>query len=367
MSLFTRPTMSAVLLFVVLTTASQSGGAQPSATALTKVRLGVGNAALPPALAHFTSIPRILGYWNQEGLDVQVVVLDGSLALEQALAVDKIDVGMDATSAMMASIQAGSDPIAYYTEATRNFWLTVVPQNSPIKDLADMRGKRLGVPSLESAVVPINRALLSSVGLAPSDYQIIAVGFGADAYAALQAGRIDALGSFDLAVAAVAAQGIALRELSSPLSKDLGFMQALVTRKRALSSKRDVLVRLARGIAKGIVFAKTNPEAAARLHWAVYPETKPTGVSDSDALARAVRSMNARLANIEPVNGSYGEATSKQIEQYIAVLVQAQLLKAPLTIDQVWTGVLVKDANTFDQNAIVQQAKSCQPSANGCR
>ncbi len=41
----------------------------------------------------------------------------------------------------------------------------VVPDDSPIKTVADLKGKTVGVPSLASGSVPFARALIASVGV----------------------------------------------------------------------------------------------------------------------------------------------------------------------------------------------------------
>ena len=43
-------------------------------------------------------------------------------------------------------------------------------------------------------------------------------------------------------------------------------------------------VALAQGYAKGTVFALNNPEAAIRILWEVFPQTRSPGKSEADAL-----------------------------------------------------------------------------------
>ena len=51
-----------------------------------------------------------------------------------------------------------------------------------------------------------------------------------------------------------------------------------------LANNRQQAVALARGYAKGTVFAIANPEAAIRILWEVYPQTKATGKDEATAL-----------------------------------------------------------------------------------
>src|ERR1043165_9740463 len=64
-----------------------------------------------------------------------------------------------------------------------------------------------------------------------------------------------------------------------------------------LQTHRKEAVALAQGYAKGTVFALETPEAAIRILWEVYPQTKPTGKDDATALRDDIHTLNARAKN----------------------------------------------------------------------
>ena len=61
------------------------------------------------------------------------------------------------------------------------------------KTLADVRGRKLGVCALDTQSHTVACLALAQVGLAPEDVTFVAVGEGAEAAAALRAGRVQAL------------------------------------------------------------------------------------------------------------------------------------------------------------------------------
>ena len=65
-------------------------------------------------------------------------------------------------------------------------------------------------------------------------------------------------------------------------------------RKSDLAKNRDIYVRFFRAMAKSTVFAYTNPDVAIKLHYEVYPESKPKGKTDAEALVEARKINNSR-------------------------------------------------------------------------
>ena len=64
-----------------------------------------------------------------------------------------------------------------------------------------------------------------------------------------------------------------------------------------LANQRAQAVALGQGYAKGTIFAINNPEAAIRMLWEVFPQTKPTGKTEEDALRDDVKTLLARAKN----------------------------------------------------------------------
>src|SRR5690606_37922542 len=127
------------------------------------------------------------------------------------------------------------------------------------------------------------------------------------------------------------------------VSRDkVGFNAGLIVRQEDIEKNRAMLVALARGVAKSILFARTNPEAAVRIHWKVYPGTKPRGVSEEEAMRRSLMPLQARLKNVDMPEGLFGNATTSQIDGYMNLMVAGGQLKQPLPISAVWDPSMIR-------------------------
>ena len=236
--------------------------------AVTTKDISVGHAA-------HSSLPIALGYWKAEGLDVEVTSVEGSAAGLQQLGSGNIHVVSLGPEEILIGREKGVRIKGFFVQARTTIFRVVVPADSPIKAVAELRGKTVGVPALASGSVPFVKALVASVGVDPEkDLSLLAVGVGAPGALALQQKKVDALALWDTLQASLENRGLALRRLDLPMVQDM-IGQTLATSDGYLAENPDVLVGFARGIAKAILFGLTNPEAAVRIHWKVYPQTKP--------------------------------------------------------------------------------------------
>src|SRR6202040_2549380 len=86
----------------------------------------------------------------------------------------------------------------FYTAYQGNIYGIAVPEDSPVKTFADLKGKRIGVISMASAGVIIPRPLAAMNGLDPvRDVSIRVAGEAAQTAALLRSHQVDALSQFD--------------------------------------------------------------------------------------------------------------------------------------------------------------------------
>jgi NitT/TauT family transport system substrate-binding protein len=331
------------------------------------VRWGTAGIVQTPAQSMYTSLPLVLGYWEDEGLDLEQLDFEGASAAAQALDAGQVDIAMFSTPPLfnIAARDDRSDLIGVFTNITRPFSAPAVPEDSDIETPADFEGKTIGVASLEHSQVPIVKAMCEEAGCDPESLTFVPVGQGAESVAALEAGRIDVLGLFDAAHATVENLGIELRTIESELldPENVGFASTLNVRTADLEDEtmREAFVRVCRAHAKALAFADENPEAAVRLHWEVYPESKPSGVDEDEALEQGITVLNSRMENMQPVDGIWGYATDKQIEGAMNLQVLAGELAEPVDIEKIWTDELLDEINDFDEEAIRKSAREWTP------
>jgi NitT/TauT family transport system substrate-binding protein len=344
--------------------------------------LGAGSALLRPAFAadsaapiaigystvtqlmmsgYYNSIPMTL-YWPGEHVDYRAYPMAGANPAAEALATGRVDVAMLTNSALFALLDKfpDSDVVAIYTFTTGFNAMPAVRADSPLREIKDLQGKKVGLLSLGNSQLQVTKALMSLAGGDPNSMQFIAVGEGPEAAYALKSERVDALAIFDSFYAAVESLGVPLRELEGgKIDLDsIGFISSAVTTRRYMAEHRDALVRVFRGMAKATVFAQTNPEAAVRIHWKVYPETRMRGISEDEALRRSVLQVRARQKNVREVDGLIGNSSIRQISAYEELLLTGGIIRHTVDPDRIWDPSLLRDINDFDRDAVRKQAAS---------
>ena len=110
----------------------------------------------------------------------------------------------------------------------------------------------------------------------------------------------------------------------------------------------------------GTVFAIANPEAAIRILWEVFPQTKATGKTEADAMKDDVKTLEARAKSwrLESVGAKkWGENLVQNYDAYSEFLFKNGVLKEKIPGTDLVTNDLIDDINKFDANEIVQMAK----------
>jgi len=325
--------------------------------AVTTKDISVGHSA-------HSSLPLTLGYWKDEGLDVAVTSVEGSAAGMQQLAAGNLQIVSIGPEEIVIGREKGVKIKGYYVQARETIYRIVVAADSPLQKLADLKGKTIGVPALASGSVPFAKALVASAGLDPEkDVKILSVGVGAPGRLALQQKTVDCLALWDTLQASIENSGMQLRRLDSPLIQEM-LGQTLATRDDQVTENAAILMGFARGVAKATVFGLANPEAAIRIHWKMYPQTKPQTGDDAKALKDALNIFNARFSLQRVDNRTdprFGIGTLAQWEKLEGIFKQYKFVEGTVPAADLYTAALIDQINKFDRAAIVEQAKAYKP------
>jgi NitT/TauT family transport system substrate-binding protein len=329
------------------------------ASAEETVRVGWCARTISSAAAPF-AIATKMGWYKEAGIKVEVVPLPGSTDCVKNVATKELPYSLPSIEPLAIIRGQGVKAKNFYTAYQGNIYGIAVPADSPIKTFADLKGKKIGVTSMASAGVIVARALAAENGLNPDkDISIIVAGEAAQTAALLRSHQIDALSQFDTQYALTENAGAKLRMLdASAIAKfpSNGF----VALEETLKDKRAQAVALTQGYAKGTIFAINNPEAAIRILWEVYPQTKPTGKDEATALKDDVKTLEARARNWRLEAGGvskWGENSEANYTAYVAFLVKNGVLKASVPTNDLITNDLIADINKFDAAAIAKMAK----------
>jgi NitT/TauT family transport system substrate-binding protein len=341
-----------------LTAAQSPAGAQ----ALQKITLVHAVPQLSASFANESSLPAYLGFWKEEGLDVEVNTTPGTSAAMQLVISGQADVGVGNAYVAMSARQKGAKVTSYYTSLRGDIFGIALPADGSAEKLEDLKGKVVGVSSFASGGAPYAKALLSSVGLeVGKDVTLAEVGVGGRAAAALQGGQVHAFALWDEMYARMALSGLKLRPALTDQRAHNLFASNLVVREADLKSKEKVLIGIARGIAKAQVFFATNPEAAVRIHWKVYPQSAPReGITEKSVNEEAtVLSVRNRHYSKDALGtGRFGDIPLSEVSAVQDYMVATAQLEKKLDPKEYYTNDLIEQINDFDAAAIVARAKS---------
>jgi len=138
--------------------------------------------------------------FKQRGIGVKWVFSAGSNRALEYLNGNSIDIGSSAGLAAVLAKANGNPIRAPYIFSRPEWTALVVPKDSPIRTLADLRGKKIAATKGTDPCLFLLRAL-HSVGLKRSDIEHVALQH-ADGRTALEQGRVDAWAGLDPLMAA---------------------------------------------------------------------------------------------------------------------------------------------------------------------
>jgi NitT/TauT family transport system substrate-binding protein len=163
----------------------------------TKVVLAVGGRTtlyyLPLTLADR------LGYFKDEGLDVEINDFPGGSKALQALIGHSADVVSGAYEHTIV-MQTLAQKVQAFVLQGMNPGLELGIRKDRAAEYSwpkDLKGMKIGVSAPGSSTHMLVNHLLASVGLTPDDVSVIGVGTGPSAVAAMRGGQIDALSSVE--------------------------------------------------------------------------------------------------------------------------------------------------------------------------
>lgn len=337
-----------------------AGWGQPASAQTTALRVGWCAKTVSSAAAPF-AIAIKLGWFEKAGIKVDLVPLPGSGDCTKYVATRELAFSLPSVEPVAVLRGQGAKLKYFYTAYQGNVYGMAVPADSPIKTVADMKGKKIGVIGMASASAIIAKALAKKAGLDPEkDIQIVVAGEAGQTAALVKNKSVDVLSQFDTQYALVENFGVKLRRLSHPEIEKFpsnGFLALEDT----LASKRKEAVGLAKGYAMGTLFALTNPEAAIRIMWEVWPQTRAVGKDEATALKHDISTLMARAPawRLESVGAKrWGENLVPNYQAYLDWLFEQGIIKTKATASDFLTDTLLADINAFDANAVTAAAKS---------
>lgn len=258
-----------------------AGPAEKTADGLTKVRVGyIGITCEAPI---FSAVEN--GFFKEEGLAVELVKCEWS-KYKDVLALGGFDVTHHLIMMFLKPIEQGLD-VKMTAGIHRGCLRVQSAAGGPIKEVADLRGKRIGVPGMGTPPFIFANRVLGSSGIDPKteiEWRSYPAG---ELGLALQKGEIDAVATSEpigtLLLAEGKVQNVADQAKDLPYSEE--YCCAVIVNGKFLAQNPGPSAAATRALLKGAKWVETNPRSAARLsvekgYLASNPELNTTAIGN---------------------------------------------------------------------------------------
>lgn len=312
------------LLFLALAAGCLRPASISTQTGLVSIRLPVGyvpNVQFAPLYVAMEN-----GYFREEGLDV---TLDYSMETDGVALVGAGTIPFSVASGEQVLLgRAQGLPVVSILTWYQRFPVGVTaPAALGLRQPADLRGKKIGLPGLYGASYIGLRALLEAGGLKESDVTLESIGF--NQVEALLAGRVDAVVIYTAnEPVQLKARGFAVDTLS--VSDYLPMVgNGLITNETILREQPELARKLARAILRGMQAALADPAAAYAIS-----EKYVAGLAQADqSVQQAVLAASMELWKAPRL----GASEPASWENMHAILLKMGLLKAPLELTRAFS------------------------------
>ena len=293
-----------ILIVVALLCVASNNNAQEL------VKTPVQIPAITPAATAF-AVARDRGYYRQEGLDAQLIVMPSALGT-QALLGGNVKFSTAGGAGLLPILRGAPIRFMFTTFNRPMFWLY---SRSDIRSVENLKGKKVGVSSLGSGPDSLLREILKKHGLdGGRDVAIMPVGSGTARFFALQAGTVDAA---MLSIPAnLMAQDAGFRELVSFIDQEWIELQGTINVTDQLLAADPTLVeKFIRATLKGFIhfrdlrsqtigilirFLRVKEDAAAKIYELMRPGLTQDGIVSEEIQRKSLEHVIDRVGLKEP-------------------------------------------------------------------
>ena len=192
------------------------------------------------------------GLYEKYGLDVQIVHGRGASPI-QALAGGTVELGHFAGPSVISANLSGSDLV--FVGAQSNYVVLSIwtRKDSPIRSMADLAGKNIGVSAPGSATHTTTRAALRKAGVAEKDTKFVHHGALPEIFVSLDRGLVDA--------GVASAPRPAFRELVDLATQRIPFLQgAIIVSRGYLQKERPLVLSFMKAFVEAMKLAREKPD-----------------------------------------------------------------------------------------------------------
>jgi NitT/TauT family transport system substrate-binding protein len=323
--------------------------------ALADDTLTVMRAAIAPNIFDLLDIvAEHLGFFKDEHLTIVEQLANSPAVAAQLVATGKGDLCALSAEAVLQGYPRGLRLQYFFSHTTRYTNVLAVRDDSPIRTLADFRGKNIGVINIGSAGEVTAQLTLAGVGLEKTDVTFSPIGVGPQALDAVANNRVDGIAyPYVEAVNIEVVGNFKMRIFRNPILKDIsnaGYAAAPAT----IQARADALQRFTRAIVEAALFVHYNPRVAARF----FLEAAGVRITPQllDNNAREIALLEDNLPAADPANKRMGYMSPRGLEVLSRVLTDNGMTSQVVPASAIVTNQFIDYANQFDHKAVIALA-----------
>ena len=337
---FARLSLSVAVLHLLLAASIGGAAAAPEKKRLTMAIAGTSTQIYFLAV----NVAKAHGYFKDEGLDIETVdFAGGAKALEAVVGGSAdIDAGSFEHTLQMQAKGLGVQCFVLYGRSVGTVLALSKAKASDFRSIQDLKGMRIGVssPGFSATNIYLN-LILSKNGMKSSDVDVIGVGNGPVALAAIESGKIDAISSVDPLISELTSRDLIKVIVDS--RTDEGLKEAyggeyasgcLLATSKFITENPNTVQALTNGIVRALKFIHTSN---ADQIMAILP---PAIIGANSSLYRASIEKNL---NTVAANGLISEAAATNVMRVVAAA-DPKVASSKIDLGATYTNEFVKEA-----------------------
>jgi NitT/TauT family transport system substrate-binding protein len=291
------------------------------------------------------------GWFKDAGLDVTIQTAGNSSQVLQLLLTGQAQFGMLNPDALYLAAEKGPLPLKMtYILIRKTIYTAVVPEGSPIKTFADLKGKTVGFPSSTTALQAYADFRYAENGFTAADTKVVETGYGVTS-------TIDAFIGWPGLFAAFTNAGYKFRVLPEAPWQNQYYGIGLVATADYIKNNPDVVEKISTGLAKTAVLLKSDPDKVVESFWKAYPVRAPLpGEDRAVALKKQRNILDATISQMRidelPADFAWGSQDLATWERHLKLLKDTKLVTKDLTPADYFVDEFSAAANKFDRASV---------------
>jgi NitT/TauT family transport system substrate-binding protein len=337
------------------------GGAAFGQAGLRQVTYGISTSQITQGYT-FATLPVALGYLKEEGIDIKFLNATTSTMLQLMASGQAEIAAVTPEGGMAARVKTGLAIKSFYAVARRSPYHVAVNVDSPIKEIKDLKGKKIGTSTIAApGTLYLVRRLQQEAGIGDKEVDMLAVGNALPAMEALARGRVDALVSYDSVFAGMTNAGYKYRYLPESPDDKKYYGYNLYAKDSFIRDNPDIIAKIGRATAKATVFAKINRAAAVRIFWDQYPDRAPRQRDETEFKKELVvmeSMLQAMLIDDLPADFKWGSQTAEVWDFIQKTALETGVINKTLPVSEFYDNSQEAKYMDFDVQAVIRQAQA---------